>query len=318
MRKSLGILGFLASASVASFCASANAATFESSKISFRNITGSVEIVTTSGNEIDLSIEQGMTYRPIKVYEEDGVVIIEGEKEPDLYDDDCCNKRIRREVHLRKDRTVQTGEPVDEEFFRHYPKYIISMPFRGDADFVDARILLDMDRLNGLLSFDACYVYGETGDVDEAIVGVIHGSRLVMGNVAAGLELDVSGDADVMAGDAAMADIDIAGPGDVILGNIDGMMDVSIAGSGDVRALRVDGPLTARIAGSGTVQVNDGEINRLRATIDGSGSVRTNGEAVQPDLRLSGSAEVHMRTVTGRMTRRGRGVVFIDGEEVAK
>ena len=296
----------------------AAAATFESDKISFRNITGAVEIVTTSGGEIDIAIRQGKTYQPIKLFEEDGVVVLEAERWRPEEDENCCDRRIRREVHLRKDRRMSTGEPVDEDLFEEYPTYLVSMPFNGNVEFIDARIKLDMERLNGALTLDACYVYGETGDLDEAVVNVIHGSRLVMGNIASSLELDISGDADVMAGDTSMVDIDIAGPGDVILGAVDGMMDVSIAGSGLVRATHMDGPVTARIAGSGAVYVKGGEADRLRAMIDGSGGVFFDGSVTQPELRLSGSAEVRMKSVSGRIMRHGRGVVYVDGVVVEK
>ncbi len=296
----------------------ADAATFDSRQISFRNITGAVEIITTSGDEIDISIRQGMIYQPVKLFEKDGVVVIETEAWRDAENDTCCDNRIRREVHLRKDRKMITGQPVDEDLFRHYPTYVISMPLDGDVEFIDARIKLDMDRLNGALSLDACYVYGETGDLDAAMVNVVHGSRLVMGNIAAGLELDLSGDADVMAGDVAMVDIDIAGPGDVILGAVDGMMDVSIAGSGIVRATRMNGPVTARIAGSGGVFIKDGNVNRLRAIIDGSGGVYVDGAVSQPDLRLSGSAEIRMKSVAGRIRHHGGGSVYVDGVLVEK
>ena len=170
-----------------------------------------------------------------------------------------------------------------------------------------------MERLAGSLNLDACYVYGETSDVGEAVVGVVHGSRLVMGNIEGGLEIDVSGDADVRAGDASIVDVDIAGPGDVVLGDIDGMLDVSIAGSGLVRATRVDGPVTARIAGSGALAVKAGKADRLRAFIDGSGAVFFRGAAVQPDLTLYGSSEVHLGSADGRIARHGGGAVYVGG-----
>lgn len=316
-----GKLTFKAALIGANFIAmigASTAATFETNKISFRNITGAVEIATTSGDEIDIVIRQGKTYRLVQLSEKDGVVIVEGEKWREEDERNCCGMRIRREVNLRKERKMTTGEPVDEELFDDFPTYVISMPFKGDVEFIDARVKLEMERLDGALSLDACYVYGETGDLDQASVGLVHGSRLVMGNIASGLEIDLSGDADVMAGDAAMVDIDIAGPGDVILGDIDGMMDVSIAGSGLVRAMRLDGPLTARIAGSGAVFVKGGDANRLRATIDGSGGVYFDGAVHRPDLRLYGSAEVRMKSVEGRITQHGAGAVYVGGELVEK
>ncbi len=294
----------------------ASAERFEANRISFQNVTGAVNIVTNAGQEIEVKIQQGTTYRTVELALEDGVLVISGEKwrEDDGYD--CCNTRIRREFHARKDRKVTSGEPVDEGFFEGYPTIVVTMPRKGDVEFVDARVKLAMESLDGALSLDACYVYGEVGNVEEAVIGVIAGSRLIVGDVAAGLEIDVSGDADVMTGNAASVDVDIAGPGDVILGDIDGMLDVSIAGSGLVRASRLDGPLTTRIAGSGAVAVQAGRADSLKAVIDGSGGVLFEGLAINPDLRLFGSSEVRLSQVTGRLHHAGGGEVYVGGELV--
>ncbi len=294
-----------------SLLAIAKAATFETNKISFQDITGAVEITTTNGDEIDIEIRQGKKFAAIEVIEKDGVVMVTGERWADDEDKNCCDDRITRTVNLRKDREASDGEPVDDAFFEDFPTIVVSMPVKGDVDFIDARMKLKMERLDGRLGLDACYVYGETANVEEASVGVIHGSRLVMGDVASGLEIDVSGDADVMAGDVAMADVDIAGPGDVILGDIDGMLDVSIAGSGVVRATRLNGPMTVRIAGSGGAAVKSGRADKLKATIDGSGGVYFGGQAAQPELRLYGSSEVRMRSVSGRIVHKGGGDVYV-------
>lgn len=316
MKRFSTFTGMAAALTAALLASAADAATFASNKISFRDITGAIEIRTTSGDEIDITIEQGRKSIPVMLSEKDGVVIVSGERWRDDGERNCCDGRITREFHPRDGRKLTTGEPVDNEFFADYPIIRVSMPVTGAVDFIDARMILDMERLNGPLSLDACYVYGQTSDVDEAVIGVIHGSRLVMGNIKGGVEIDTSGDADVMIGDAAIVDIDIAGPGDVVVGDVDGMLDVSIAGSGLARVARTDGPVTARIAGSGALSVKAGRADRLRAIIDGSGGVFFNGDAHQPDLKLYGSSEVHMERVTGRITRVGGGSVYVGGEKV--
>lgn len=296
----------------------AGAERFTAEKILFQDITGAVEIVTNSGDEIDVQIRHGKTHRPVSLSMDEGLVTVKGERWKEEETHDCCNDRIRRTFNARHGRTMSTGAPVDEAFFAEYPTIVVAMPRRGDVSFVDARIKLKMESIDGALNLDACYVYGETGDAGEAVVGIIDGSRLVMGDVGSGLEIDISGDADLRAGSAAIVDVDIAGPGDVVLGDIGGMLDVSIAGSGAVRAARLEGPLTARIAGSGVVVVRGGRAEKLKAIIDGSGMVVFEGAAVQPELRLFGSAEVHMNSMTGRLTRAGRGRVYVGGELVEK
>ncbi len=297
----------------------AHAETYALSDVSFRDYTGTVEIKTTSGDEVDITIRQGKTYAPVKLEEKDGVLIITGEKWKEDDGLDCCDRRINREFLPREGRKLTTGEPVDEDLFAAYPVIEILMPYEGDVEFIDARIKLAMQRLGGSLNLDACYVYGETSDVGEAVIGIVHGSRLVMGNVKGGLEIDVSGDADLRAGNASIVDVDIAGPGDVVLGDIDGMLDVSIAGSGLVRATRMDGPTTVRIAGSGALAVKAGRTDKLRAFIDGSGGVFFGGAVTQPELTLYGSSAVRMDSVNGRITRNGKGgTVYVGGVKVEK
>lgn len=293
--------------------ASSSAETFTASEISFRDITGTVEIKTTSGDEMDIAIRQGTTYAQVRIEEKDGVVIVAMDPWKEDETRDCCDRRITRTFDARADREVTTGEPLDEELFAEYPTIEVSMPFEGDVEFVDARIKLSMERIRGSLHLDSCFVYGETSDVGEAVVNVIHGSRLVMGNVAAGLEIDVSGDADVRVGDASMVDVDVAGPGDVILGDIDGMLDISIAGSGLVRAARLDGPMTTRIAGSGAVAVKAGTADKLRAFIDGSGAIFFGGAVTQPEVKLYGSSEVRVDQINGRLIHHGSGAVYVKG-----
>ena len=189
----------------------ASAERFVADKILFDDVTGTIEIVTNGGDEIDVTIEQGKAYSQVALsVDENGLLTVKGAewREEDLKD--CCNDRIRRTVNLRKDRKVTTGEPVDEKFFADYPTIKVTMPRTTDTTFVDARMKISMGDLDAALNLDACYAYGEVGNVEEAVIGVVAGSRLVVGNIEAALELDVSGDADVLAGDAAMADIDLS------------------------------------------------------------------------------------------------------------
>lgn len=309
---SISLVAMMAAASPA------HAERYKANRVLFQDVTGNVEIATTAGDEIEVVIRQGKTYRKIDLAMKDGLVTVAGEKWKDDDHHDCCNDRIRRDFDPRHGRTMSDGKPVDEGFFAEYPTIVVSMPRKGDASFVDARMKLKMDALDGALNLDACYVYGETGDVEEAVIAVLSGSRLVVGDVAAGLEIDVSGDADVMTGKAATVDVDIAGSGDVILGAIDGMLDISIAGSGNVRAVSLDGPLTTRIAGSGGVEVKTGKADRLKSIIDGSGTVAFGGTAVQPELRLYGSAEVRLGALQGKLTHLGSGEVYVAGKLVPK
>ncbi|MCB2113019.1 MAG: hypothetical protein R3C42_08325 [Parvularculaceae bacterium] len=300
--------------------ASAAAAQFSASKVVFQDVTGAVNIKTTSGDVVDVTIRQGEVYRSLSVKMIDGALVIAGERWRDDDFRDCCDTRINRVENLKRDRVAAAGKEADDRdaFFDDYPVIEVTMPRRNDVTFADARIKLAMEALDGRLVLEGCYVYGETGDLGQATIGLISGSRLAVGDVKSMLELDLSGKAALTGGDAAMADIDIAGPGEAMIGAIDGMLDISIAGSGLVRAARIDGPMTVRIAGSGAAAVQGGEANRLTATIDGSGGVFFEGRAVQPTLRLYGSPTVRLDSVEGRITRHGAGEVYVADKLVSR
>jgi hypothetical protein len=288
------------------------AARYKAAKVSFQDITGVVTVTTTGGEDVELKITQGKIYRPLTVSMEGDTLVIAGEAptEPDFRD--CCNDRIRRTESLARDRAADGAPPPSpDDLFKDYPVIEISVPRKNDVSFEDARVRLKMGALDGRLTLDACYVYGETETLGAATIGVIAGSRLALGDVKSMLELDVSGDAEVFGGAAAMADIDIAGPGAVTIGAVDGMLDISIAGSGVARAGRVDGPMTVRIAGSGVALAQGGRAEKFTATIDGSGEAVLEGTAVSPELRLYGSPVVRFGAVEGRITRHGAGDVYV-------
>lgn len=314
------LAGVLAAAGMFGIAADASAARYTASKVSFQDITGEVKITTTGGEDVEVNVRQGKIYHPVTVTHVDGELLIAGERWREEEAKDCCNDRIRRVENLQRDRVADAGaEPADKNgFLNEFPVIEVALPRKNDVSFTDARIKLDMGAIDGRLMLDGCYVYGETGDLGQATIGVISGSRLAIGNVKSMLELDVSGKAAVTGGGAAMADIDIAGPGEVMIGPVDGMLDVSIAGSGLARAARIDGPMTVRIAGSGAVAVQGGKADKLTVTIDGSGGVFHEGAAVAPTLRLYGSPTVRLGSVEGRITRHGYGELWVGDKLIAK
>lgn len=307
------IAAFIAAMAAFAGAAGASAAQFTASKVSFEDVTADVRITTTGGDAVDVVIRQGKSYHPVSVKLVDGEVVIAGERWREDDGRDCCRDRIRRVENLQRDRVAAVGKPESDRkaFFEDYPVIEVSLPRKNDVTFTDARILLAMQTIEGRLTLQGCYVYGETADLGQATIGLVSGSRLAIGDVKSMLELDLSGAAALTGGDAAMADIDIAGPGEAMIGSVDGMLDVSIAGSGLARVARVDGPMTVRIAGSGATSVQGGKADKLMATIDGSGGVFHEGRAISPTLRLYGSPTVRLGSVEGRITRYGAGEVYV-------
>ena len=55
------------------------AARYKASKVSFQDITGAVNIVTTGGEDVELTITQGKVYRTLTVTLEGDELIIAGE-----------------------------------------------------------------------------------------------------------------------------------------------------------------------------------------------------------------------------------------------
>ena len=60
--------------------ASAAAAQFSASKVVFQDVTGAVNIKTTSGDVVDVTIRQGEVYRSLSVKMIDGALVIAGER----------------------------------------------------------------------------------------------------------------------------------------------------------------------------------------------------------------------------------------------
>ncbi|MEM9170897.1 MAG: hypothetical protein AAGC56_14750 [Pseudomonadota bacterium] len=195
------------------------------------------------------------------------------------------------------------------------PTVRIAAPRAVDLTIVNAEVALDVADLDGDFVLDVCAVYGEVGSVENAVIDIGHASRLVVGNVGAFLNANVSGDADLLTGDLAEGDIAIAGPGDVTVGDVDGPLDISIAGRGVLQVARLLGALDARIAGPGRVAVQRGRADPMKATIDGRGEIDFAGTAVSPTLRLYGRSTVRVDSLVGDLDREGPGAVLVGDDE---
>ncbi|MBI1392578.1 MAG: hypothetical protein GC152_07540 [Alphaproteobacteria bacterium] len=314
------VIAGLVGASWAALAAPASAATYAGNAVSLRDITADVRIVTAEREDIDVTIRQGTEFQTIRIIHDEkaGRVTLQGEGWNDP-EGGCCDSRITREFEATADREKnRRRDPAEAraDAFKMFPVIEIAMPRTGAAEFDDVRMLISMGDLAGGVVMDACYAYGEIGDLEEAAIGIVDGSRLVVGDVRADLEIDLSGDADIRVGNAGAVDVDVSGSGEAVLATVDGMLDVSIAGSGLVRAARLDGPLTTRIAGSGDVYVQSGRADPLKAIIQGSGSVTFEGPVGGTDLRLSRSAIARLGSVNGRVNKTGSGVVFVNGRPV--
>jgi hypothetical protein len=146
-----GICSVLAIFGVLSLGANASAARYTAGKVSFQDITGEVRITTTGGEDVDVTIRQGKTYRPVSVTLVKGELVIAGERWREDEAKDCCNDRIRRTENLQRDRAAAVTGPAEDRnaFFDDYPVIEVALPRKNDVAFTDARILLSMGAIDG-------------------------------------------------------------------------------------------------------------------------------------------------------------------------
>lgn len=291
-------------------------ADFSAEKVILSNVKGRLEIQTGNFDQVTVTVRQGAVYQRLRIAETDGVLGITGEFQGVVNESRCCVGGIYRDFRSVQANHVAEGSRAAAEIATDHPVISIVAPMSMGFEIFNSHLEVDAGAIGGRLLLEACAIYGEFGGLDHAVINLLAGSHLVVGDVKSMLELDISGNSSLVGGDVSMIDADIAGSGDVTISNVTGMADISIAGSGQVRLAHVNGPLTARIAGSGVVSAQAGTADPLRAIIDGSGGVYVQGQAKSPDLRLSGSAEVRMGSVAGKLRRYGTGAVFIGGEEI--
>lgn len=292
------------------------AAEFSAEKVTLSNVRARLELQTGSFDQVNVTIQQGKAYHRLRVEEVGGVLGITGDFQGIETQDHCCSDNIRRDFRPANPQNDGDGRGQAEAPDSDFPVILITAPASVDLEIFNSHLEVEAGAIEGRLLLEACAIYGEFGVLDHAVINLLPGSRLVVGDVKSLLELDISGDASLVGGNVSMIDADIAGSGDVTVSSVTGMADISIAGSGRVRMAHINGPLTARIAGSGVVSAQSGTADPLRVLIDGSGGVYLQGQAKSPDLRLSGSAEVRLRSVAGQIRRHGIGVVFVGGEEL--
>lgn len=76
---------------------------------------------------------------------------------------------------------------------------------------------------------------------------------------------------------------------------------MTISGAGDIRAPRIEREhLALDVSGSGSIDVASAAVSTLASRISGSGSLTVRGDAVEHDVRISGSGNLHAREVTSQ------------------
>ncbi|MCK5748247.1 MAG: DUF2807 domain-containing protein [Oricola sp.] len=321
--------------------ASAETSTHEGVKeISVENFIGTVNVETVKGGPVRLDITDGnKTDYPVRIREENGVLAIYSDKDPD-------ETNWHRDLKWRKHH-----DDAFRVFLEDYPTLTLRIPAGAALDFDSAVMMFTADDTMGAFSLREGYVEGVIGDIASADIA-IHGSAdLDAGNVAGEFKSAIYGSGDLSAKSAGSLDaeihgsgdivlgrvsgpavIDIHGSGDIRLGDVDGAVALSINGSGDVAAGRVEGgagvdingsgdvtlasvngKTLAHVRGSGDIDIGGGRAEELMVEINGSGDFSFDGVATNPAVYAGGSGSVHIARHEGQIRARGDGDIEISG-----
>ncbi|CAK0766229.1 putative DUF2807 domain-containing protein [Gammaproteobacteria bacterium] len=100
--------------------------------------------------------------------------------------------------------------------------------------------------------------------------------------------------------------------GNCVLGEIT-KGELLVQGSGNIEVRQVHGDLRVGINGSGDVRVRNGQVNRLEATLDGSGQIDLGVQAQEAVLSLMGAGNIRVTEVRvrPRVTVMGAGEVDV-------
>jgi hypothetical protein len=80
-----------------------------------------------------------------------------------------------------------------------------------------------------------------------------------------------------------------------------GIDAMAVSGSGAIRAPRIEREaLTLDVSGSGAISVDSTSVGRFATRISGSGGVTIRGDAVEQEIRISGSGNLDARDLTSQ------------------
>jgi hypothetical protein len=155
-----------------------------------------------------------------------------------------------------------------------------------------------------------------------------------VGAVGGTLRLDLSGSGDVSAEEAKDLVAKLSGSGDARLERVQGSLEARLSGSGNLSVGRADvsdaaltlsgsgnasveegdfSQVAARLSGSGDLSLGDGKIGTLTLVSSGSADAGIDARVTDADLSVTGSSDVRIREVTGRIkqSRHGSGSIEI-------
>ncbi len=190
--------------------------------------------------------------------------------------------------------------------------YKISVP-KGTALMIDGMIgEIAAGDLGGDLSIDAGALKGTIGAVRSASLDASGALKLEIGDIAGDLSIDASGAARIKTGNVDNAHLDISGAGDIGVEAIRHGLSADINGAAHITALSVNGPVNIDASGESEVLIGSGRADPLKLDISGLGKFEFGGEAVNPEISVSGRSSVKLHSYTGKLHSDGSNITIGD------
>ena len=137
------------------------------------------------------------------------------------------------------------------------------------------------------------------GNVQELDVERWGSGYLAVGNVELIADVISKGSASVRVGNVAELRILHIGSGDVRIGDVSTSLFYNGAGSGNLTVEKLDGAGAIETNGSGMVRILSGTADPFFVTLNGEGTVRMDGRAVNPVLRHDKRGKIEIGTIVG-------------------
>lgn len=204
-------------------------------------------------------------------------------------------------------------EPVEKKL-EELPTLTLLVPEGLSVHMHDVLARATVDDINAHVSVSAHYLEGSFGNLSEADVELLGAGDVVFGDVKGTFDLGIYGDGKVRLGSAGPTKVKIAGSGDVRAGEINGPLSVSVSGSGDVRTYSVNGATSLAVDGKGDIRIDRGRAAPFKLSINGRGSVRFKGLAVNPAIKVHGRGNVTLGLYEGKLNTSGIDEVKVIGK----
>ena len=146
-------------------------------------------------------------------------------------------------------------------------------------------------------------VYGTVGRSSSLDLENSGCSAWTIADIAGDATIRESGAGSVRMGSSGRLQAQLSGAGNLHATQVRQALDATLSGAGSVNVDSVSGPMMARVSGVGHIKVDQGHAGAVRASVSGVGSVDFGGDAQSLDAQISGFGGVHVKAVSGTVTK---------------